>query len=440
VVEQFLNHIQRHNLCKTNDKILLAVSGGIDSMVMLHLFKQAGFSIGVAHCNFQLRGNASDDDELFVGRYCDAHNIPFYTRRFNTAEIAGQEGKSVQLVARELRYAFFYELIDKYSFDAIATAHHLTDNLETVLLNLTRGTGIDGLAGIPLKNRNTIRPMMFASREAIRDFAVDNSITWREDLSNETDDYTRNLIRHQVIPHLREINQNLEHTIEGTLERIRAVKDAFAITIDEHTRQFVKHVNDQWHIDKNIFREISNAEVVLWEILKDKGFSYDQCRMLKSLGDTGKRIYASPYCLTVDRKSYILSRQTILENYPLQITADTVSITGFGSVLNFKSCGIDGFGLQRDSSIAQLDLSLISFPLTWRIWKSGDAFRPLGMSSAKKISDFLIDAKIPLPDKEKVSVLVSGEDIVWVVGFRINDKYKVTPGTRQVLIIQEAEV
>jgi tRNA(Ile)-lysidine synthase len=440
VVEQFLNHIQRHNLCKTNDKILLAVSGGMDSMVMLHLFRQAGFSIGVAHCNFQLRGNASDEDELLVGRYCDAHNVPFYAERFNTGAIVDERGKSVQVVARELRYAFFEKLVHEYSFDSIATAHHLTDNIETVLLNLTRGTGIDGLAGIPLKNRNIIRPMMFASRDTIKTFAVANGIAWREDQSNETDDYNRNLIRHHVIPRLRQINPNLDYTFQSTLERVHAVKITFANTLDEYKHQFVKVVHDQLHIDKKILQEISNPEVVLWEMLKDKGFTYEQCRMLNSVTDTGKRIYSLQFSLTVDRKYLIVAPLATNKTHELNITADTTRISGFGSTLQLQRSDIGAFHMSLEPAIAQLDLSLIKFPLTWRIWKSGDAFRPLGMSSAKKISDFLIDAKIPIPDKERVTVLLSGDEIVWVVGFRIDDKYKVTPETRQVLVIQHAEV
>jgi tRNA(Ile)-lysidine synthase len=441
VVEQFLNHIQRHNLCKTNDKILLAVSGGIDSMVMLHLFSRAGFSIGVAHCNFQLRDQASDEDEIFVSSYCTSNNIPFYTRKFETARIVNETGKSVQVVARELRYNFFDALVTQHSFDAVATAHHLTDNLETVLLNLTRGTGIDGLAGIPVKNGNIIRPMMFASRDDVRQYAITNGITWREDKSNETDDYSRNLIRHHVLPRLREINPNLDYTFQTTTERIQAAKGIFRKTIDRTADQFVKLADDQVHIDKNIFNEVGHPEVILWELIKDFGFNYEQCRLMTSVTETGKRIHSSDYSLTVDRTSLIISPRIKSEvNASIEITRDTSSITAFGSMLTFRSIPMEKFHLSSEPSIGQLDLSLIKFPLTWRAWRTGDSFRPIGMSSSKKVSDFLIDAKISVPDKEKVTVLLSGDEIVWVVPYRINDKYKVTPKTQEVLIINHQQV
>lgn len=435
MVEQFLNHIQRHNLCKTNDKILLAVSGGIDSIVMTHLFVSAGFTVAVAHCNFQLRGQASNSDEAFVSLFCLDHKIPFHTKRFDTAATAAEQRESIQVTARNLRYDFFDQLCREHGYSYVATGHHLDDNIETVLLNLTRGTGIDGLTGIPVKTKNVIRPMLFASRSQIHEYATFHRLTWREDASNATDDYSRNLIRHHVVPKLLEINPGLYHTFRNTIERLSFSRNLNREHIQKMSEQFCREIRGQLHIDKNILREIDPPEIVLWEMLKSRGFNYEQCKLIAQLDGVGKQIFSGSHSLTSDRDAFIVAPINTNSD-TVQITPETVSASRHGRSIQIRQQPLSAFQLSLHRSLAQLDVAKVKFPITWRRWQAGDSFRPFGMSSSKKISDFLIDLKVPLPDKDNVTVLESAGEIIWVVDFRIDDRYKVTQKTSEVLIIE----
>src|SRR5688500_3351024 len=221
MLEQFLNHITRFRLCEKSDRILVAISGGVDSMTMLHLFQQAGYQFSVAHCNFQLRGKESDDDEIFVKDVCQQLQIPVYTRRFETESFAWEQGLSIQMAARDLRYAWFNELMNLHDYQLLATGHHLDDSMETILLNITKGSSTEGLAGIPVKNGKIIRPLLFASRAQVEKYAGEIDIRWREDKSNLTDDYQRNFIRHHIIPKLKELNPSLETTWQHGIEKIQ---------------------------------------------------------------------------------------------------------------------------------------------------------------------------------------------------------------------------
>ncbi len=435
MVEQFLNHIQRHNLCKTNDKILLAVSGGIDSIVMAHLFITVGFSVAVAHCNFQLRGEASNDDEAFVNMFCVDHKIPFHVRRFETASIAAESGESIQVCARKLRYDFFNQLYRDHGYNYVATGHHLDDNIETILLNLTRGTGIDGLAGIPVKVENIIRPLLFASRSQIHDYAAFHRLAWREDESNAGDDYARNVMRHHVVPKLMEVNPGLHRTFQNTIERLGFSGDMSREHIRQISERYCKEVRDQLHIDKKILREVDHPEVLLWELLKSRGFNYEQCKLIPRLDSTGKRIFSGSHSLTSDREVFIIASAGT-NNDSVTIMPDTLSVAGHGRSLGIAMEPVSTFRLSLDKSLAQLDMAKVQFPITWRRWRAGDSFRPFGMSHSKKVSDFLIDLKVSLPDKDHVTVLESAGEIIWVVGFRIDDRYKVTQKTSEVLIIE----
>ena len=435
MVEQLLNHIARHQLCKTSDKILLAVSGGIDSMVMAHLFREAGFHTGVVHCNFQLRGEASLADEALVNTYCVDHRIPFHTKRFNTEAAAQAMDASIQVAARNLRYEYFYEIKNKFGYDLIATAHHLNDNLETILLNFVRGTGINGLTGIPLKNGDVIRPMLFATRDEIYEHATFQRIVWRDDASNETDDYSRNLIRHHVIPKLKEINPSLERSFKNNLERLAFAKTSTSKNVAQIAEEYSSIRNGQLYIHKNILTEVPDVAVVLWELLKEKGFNYDQCRLVPSIVTTGKQIRSKHYVLTVDREHLIVDR-IALQYDAVEIDRETSSITAYDNTLALEVQEMKKFTLDGSPSKAQLDLAKIRFPLLWRTWQPGDVFKPLGMPYRKKVSDFLIDQRVPLNDKQRVTVLVCGDEIVWIVGYRVNDDFKVTSKTAEVLVIE----
>ncbi len=437
MLEQFLNHIRTNKLLTAKDKVLLAVSGGMDSMVMLFLFKQAGLQAGVAHCNFQLRGAESDGDANLVMEIAGKYGFPLHAKKFNVGKYAGEKGLSTQMAARDLRYEWFNELAQEHAYTVIATAHHLNDVFETILLNLVRGTGLDGITGIPLKQKNIIRPLLFASRQQIESFAQENNINWREDSSNASDYYQRNLIRHKIIPLMREINPNLEGTFSDTLVRLSAGREFARSYLKEFSVRNIYYDGKHVLIKKEEIMKQPFPKVVLWELLKDLGFNFDQCTEIARGGHQPGMLFHSPdYQLTIDRDEFIVNRQTDARKKHVEILPDDFRATSPDMELSLEIIDADKFVLVKDKTIAQLDADRIQFPLLWRQWHGGDRFVPLGMQHHKKISDFLVDEKVSLPDKRNVTVVESQGEIIWVVGRRIADPYKVTGETKSVLVIK----
>lgn len=436
VQEQLLNHIERHALCKTTDKILLAVSGGLDSMVMFHLMKNAGFRVGVAHCNFQLRGEESLADEALVRATSVQRQVPFFSRKFETARHATAERISIQMAARDLRYTWFEDLLAKEGYDYVATAHHFNDVIETVFMNMVRGTGIDGLIGISPKKQRVIRPLLFASRRMLLDYAVEHEVAWREDASNLKDDYPRNFIRHQVIPRLEELNPNFEGTFRDTHERLTGAVQFSASHIKSFKTQAVTVSGHSLSVDIAKIRTLESPAVMLWEIIKDFGFKYDHCKKVVADHQPGKVFFSVSHQLVVDRDLYLIAPKRTLAFATVEIEEGQRECHEGGQWLAFTHAEQPGYILRKDSALAQLDADLLRYPLTWRTWRAGDYFTPLGMAQEKKLSDFLIDLKIPFHHKADVTVLESGGDIVWVVGYRISERYKVKPETRRVLVIE----
>ncbi len=427
--QKFLSYSAQIKLFTTKNRTLLAVSGGIDSMVMLHLSLECGFHIGVAHANFQLRGNESEGDEKFVEEICKKNSIPFFTKQFETESYAKSNHLSIQMAARELRYQWFNELLTEKHFDFIATAHHLTDSIETVLLNLVRGSGLEGLDGIASKNDKVIRPMLFATRLEIENYARENKMEWREDRSNATDDYTRNFIRHQVYPLLKELNPSLEKTFDESVKKISGAVELMEAGAEQWKQRFERKKDRQVHLDKKGFESIKNPESVLWNLIKSFGFNFDQCcQIITALkGQSGKGFTSSQFELVIDRDHLIISKnQTGLTETLIEFNQTEASLGNFKLKIEKKQ-NID---FKDDPSIAFLDASKLKFPLRWRKWKPGDSFHPLGMIHKKKLSDFLIDQKISVADKETTTVLESGNEIVWVVGLRVDDRHKITEATK----------
>lgn len=435
MLEQLLNHIQRHRLCESKDKILLAVSGGIDSMVMLHLFRQAGVHIGVAHCNFQLRGAESAADESLVKKICDEYGVICHTQKFDAGEYAQLKQLSIQMAARNLRYGYFQELAAAHRYQLIATAHHLNDSFETVMINLVRGTGLEGVTGIPLKNGNVIRPMLFATRQMITTYAQQHELVWREDKSNQQDDYQRNFIRSHVVTALKQLNAALEETFRNTQERLQGADQLLKHFVAQFSNDAVLKQGGEMRINFRMIRSLPAPAVLLWQMLKDKGYNYTQCQEMLVDHQAGKRFYSSSYVLTIDRQFFIVEP---LRNYPvfsLAIASAEANIQTDMGTLILQRVDADNFEIEKNNQRAQLDLSKIKWPLLWRSWKAGDSFVPLGMKHSKKISDFLIDLKIPFPEKERVTVIESAGTVVWVVGYRIHDHFKMTGHTREALMI-----
>lgn len=435
MLQQFQSHIRQW--CKTTDKILLAVSGGLDSIVMLHLFKEAGFSISVAHCNFQLRGKESNDDESFVKMICEKWNLPFHTIRFETNNYATEKGLSIQLAARELRYKWFREVKDANHLSWIATAHHFNDSIETWLLNFSKGTSLDGLLGIPEKNNDIIRPLLFATREEIENYAADTGISWREDESNQTDDYQRNFIRHQLIPKLKELNPSFETSMEKTIEKLKGSAMIVSESVDRWKNQFQKSEPEKILLLKSGFKNQTKRHntSLLWELIKNYGFHYNQCAMIISAldGQSGKRFLSETHVLIIDRDHLIITphRQALTE---VKIESIDQSIVLGKQNLHLEIRPQADLLLSSKNQVI-MNAALVGFPIIWRKWKPGDFFYPMGMTSRKKISDFLIDEKVSLVDKDSVTVLEAKGEIIWLVGHRIDNRFKVTDSTQQVLCI-----
>ena len=440
LIEAFQRYIDENNLVTHDDRILLTVSGGVDSMVMLSLFVRCGYAVGVAHCNFQLRGAESDEDELLVRDEAARYGVPWYNRRFETAAEMERTGESMEMAARRLRYAWFDELSHAEGYTAVAIAHHADDSIETFFINLLRGTGLRGLTGISIQVGKVVRPLLFASRREILEYAAANHIPYREDSSNRSTKYLRNKIRLGLIPRIREINpkftslmcRNLARLTDAQLfinhgiERIRET----AVTSSEGI--------DTIHLDR--IDPAFPQEFVIYELLNSAyGFKGDVidalCRALGQ-GASGRRFYARDHVAVPDRGKILVA--PIAPDDECLTTVEKGAPRSYcgNAVLYYEYCDIDtikNFGVPEQ--IAQVDADRLQFPLTLRRWREGDWFIPFGMTGRKKVSDFLIDAKVSLPEKQRQFVLLSGEEIVWLVGRRIDDRYRLTSETENVLRI-----
>jgi len=431
--DEFLKHLSLKKLCTDKDKILLAVSGGIDSMVMLQLFQSSTFHISVAHANFQLRGNESDGDEQFVKDYCAQHAIQFFSERFSTTQYASENSLSTQMAARELRYSWFEQLLHENHFDFVATAHHLNDSIETSLLSFARGSSIEGFDGIAVKYGKIIRPLLFATRDQITHYAHQNKIVWREDSSNASDDYQRNFIRHKVVPLLQELNSSLENSFKDSIEKISGANELTAIGVEAWREKFEQKKYNQTLLSKTGFDNSQNPAGLLWNLVKQFGFNLDQCEQIITAlhGQPGKHFASHDYELTIDREHLIISKRENIE-MEVQIEENQHEVQFGNLTLTIQETA--KIEISKDPFIANLDASKIKFPLVWRKWKPGDSFHPLGMEGKKKLSDFFIDQKISLVDKEKITVLESGNEIVWVIGHRIDDRYKISQGFSKAML------
>lgn len=406
-------------------------------MVLLNLFHKAEFKFVVAHCNFKLRGEESDGDEKMVIEHTQSLGMTCLSRNFETKEYAESKGISIQMAARELRRVWFEQLIKENNLQFIATAHHLNDSLETVIFNLTKGTGLSGLKGIPPKNGCYIRPLMFTKRSMIQQFANENNLTWREDQSNSSVKYHRNLIRHRVIPELRKINPNLEETFLYSSEKLLAAEQIVNDEISDCRAELLEKTSSGFKISKANIQNIADSAFTLFEILKKFSFNFSQVKdLLNALsGQAGKTIFSTDHKISIDREYVFVNRleKNTPETYLVEDNETRVQ-TAFSDI-TFEIISSNQVNFSNDNNIAFLDLESLRFPLKIRLWAHGDRFRPLGMHHKKKLSDFMIDEKIPLNLKERVLVLTSEENIVWVIGYRIDDRYKVTANTNKIFKI-----
>lgn len=440
LIDRLEKFIKKGKLFAKTDHLLVAVSGGIDSIVLMHLLHDLSFNISIAHCNFQLRGNDSDQDEEMVMATAQRLNLAYHVTRFDTKEYAKKQKLSTQVAARELRYDWFDQLMSAHGYSHLLTAHHAGDQVETVLYNLSKGTGISGLRGIPIKRGHIARPLLFASKQAIEDYARDHHITWREDLSNESTKYARNKIRHNVVPELKKINSNLEQTIINNSIHFSAIEKLLMKKVDEIINQYSIHEHGQVRIELAWYDESIGGLAILTEILKPYHFNFQQCMGLGELineGTTqgGKCFYSKSHQLLLDRGTIIIANKKASQHFEAvwQDPEHTISTPEIELRAETVSNSVKW---TTNNNEAYLDHDKIQFPLTIRNWKQGDSFYPLGMQSKKKLSDFMIDEKIPLNLKEKIILVISQEEVIWVVGHRIDNRYKMTSNTQNVLVLK----
>jgi tRNA(Ile)-lysidine synthase len=437
---EFNKFIQDNHLFRPDDKILLAVSGGIDSMVMTHLFLQTDCRTAIMHCNFKLRAVDSDKDEEFVRKYAESHSLPFFSTTFNTKEFAGSKNISVQMAARDLRYNWFEEIRQKFNYDLIAVAHNLNDNAETLLINLTRGTGLAGLSGMRLISNNIIRPLLFATRDDIVNYSNKHKIKFREDKSNADTKYIRNKIRHQIIPVLKEINPSIEVTLNETAERFKGINEIVTRYISKIREKISEQKEDLISYNVNQLKRYQENSTIIFELFRPYGITNQQLDDLIKVinGKTGGQIITNCCRIIKNRKEIIVSQ----ENSRSESFYNVNAADGFKNIPGIVSAELfevnDTFQIPYDSSIACLDYSKLKFPLKIRKWETGDNFYPLGMKQKKKLSDYFIDNKYSLFDKENRLILESDGEIVWVIGDRIDNRFKIRKSTKKALIIKSA--
>jgi len=436
MISRFLSFVESNNIAIKKGKIVLATSGGIDSVVLAYLFHQLELDFAIAHCNFRLRGGESDKDEAFVRELASGFNVKFHVMKFDTAEYVKLRGISIQMAARELRYSWFEDLIEKHGYTSVATAHHRGDVAETVLFNLSKGTGLAGLHGIKAKSKNLIRPLLFASRDEIEKFAQEKKIEWREDSSNTSVKYSRNKIRHQVIPLLEEINPKAQEAIYRTSKRVEELELFLKHQFKSILKEVVEVRDHTTLIDIKLLSKIPGYGYILHQILKPFGFSYSQSSLISNGINriSGKLFYSLAHVANLDREHLIVSTKNE--------DGVNVLINGLNSEYDIgskrvitKNIAMTDFHLTKSNNVLALDKAKLKFPLKIRNWKKGDVFCPLGMKGKKKLSDFMIDAKIPVNLKSKILVVLSGNEIAGVLNHRLDDRFKIVKATEEVFEI-----
>lgn len=437
----FQEHIKKTKLFLPENKILLAVSGGIDSVVMANLFYRSNYDFSVVHCNFGLRGIESDGDELFVKDLAAKYNKVFYSEKFETQSYANDNGVSIQMAARELRYNFFRQLAEHYSINFIATAHHKDDEAETFFINLLRGTGISGLTGINANNQGIIRPLLFASKENITEYAISARLKYREDSSNKEDKYLRNKIRHIIIPALKQIDPVFDETLHSNMQKLYQAETIYKTAIEKKAAEIITETQNNISINISQLLATEAPETYLYEFICKYGFNYSMINNIISICTSsipGKIFKSSSHILLVDRDNIIIRK---LEKDGQQKSVFHINNTDkeiFEPIhLTICRTRIDNnFKIPVESNNAFLDASKIKFPLVIRHWEKGDYFYPLGNNGRKKLSDFFNNLKINRFEKEKIWLICSEGNIIWIAGYRISNKFRITNETKEAYIIK----
>ncbi len=425
-----------HQLSTTNCHLVLAVSGGLDSIVLTDLVSKAGFPFSIAHCNFQLRGEESERDEAFVRSLSIKYGVEVSVKQFETSKFAEENKLGIQEVARVLRYQWFDELLNsklKTKNCKLATAHHADDNVETVLFKIFRGTGMNGLHGILPQQGKILRPLLFAKRDEILSYAKENQLEWVEDSSNESTKYTRNYIRHEVLPILKQIFPSVSENLGSSIERWQEAELLYNQSIDLHKKKLCELKGNEIHIPVLKLQKASPIKTITFEIITDFGFTSAQTDEVLALlqSESGKYVASSTHRIIRNRNWLIIAPNQSTEANNILIEEGEKKIQFAEGELLIESTV--NYQPSTVNSVATLDAAEIKYPLLLRKWKQGDYFYPLGMKKKKKLSRFLIDQKVSLIDKEKIWVVESQKKIVWIIGYRIDDRFKITSSTKNVL-------
>lgn len=460
LLQQYKDYIRANNLFNSKDKLLLAVSGGVDSVSLCELTKQAGYDFVIAHCNFKLRGEESERDMEFVKDLAKKYGVEYYVKEFETKQYATEHKLSIQEAARKLRYDWFAELVRTNESgvvsggltpdselrppDYLLTAHHADDNIETVLMNFFRGTGIKGLKGIEPKQGKIIRPLLFARRTQLEDFVTQNKLKYVTDSSNLKEDYSRNYFRNTVIPLLQKVFPEVNENILNNIERFRDVSSLYNQAIELHKKKLLEYKGEEIHIPVLKLKKAEPLKSVVYEIAKDWNFSSQQVNEIINLSDseTGKYICSATHRILKNRNWLIISPNEVADPQIILIEKGASNFRHSIFDIQFEVIPVSDFRHQSSNNVANLDAHEIQFPLILRKWKAGDYFYPLGMTNLpagrqgkKKLSRFFIDQKLSKTEKEKVWVLEMNKKILWIVGHRIDDRFKITEKTKSVLKI-----
>jgi len=440
LAERFSRFIKEENLFNKKDRLLIAVSGGVDSVVLCHLCNMAGYDFVIAHCNFQLRGAESDADEQFVRSLADRYGVNVFTRKFDTVAYATENKASIQVAARNLRYNWFGELLNEEGSGKpgyILTAHHANDNIETMLMNFFKGTGIGGLQGIMPKSgtgNRLVRPLLFAKKEELIEYAAENKLPFREDSSNSSDKYTRNYFRNKLIPSLQEVYPSVEDNLLDNINRFRNIGTLYRLSVKNLKKKLVITKGNEQHIPVLKLLKTPALHAIVYEIIQDYGFAPSQVTEVLALleSGSGKYICSHTHRILHNRGWLIITALTDGSSMHVLIEESDTSIFFGKHQMLIKQMEKPG-KIDSNIKLALLDAGNIRFPLLVRKWKRGDYFYPLGMQKKKKLSKFFIDNKFSLVDKENAWVVEMDKKIIWVVGHRIDDRFKITSSTKQVL-------
>ena len=439
MLEKFESFVSDNNLFSKDDRILIALSGGVDSVVLSHLMCRANYKISLAHCNFHLRDEESNRDEAFVRSWAKENNIPLFVKEFDTYQYMKENKLSLEMAARDLRYNWFNSLLESEGFTCLCTAHHLDDSIETFFINLLRGTGIAGLHGIKVKNDKIVRPLLFATREEILSYAKQNNISYVEDSTNSETKFTRNKIRHNLFPVLREINPNFEFALKKDIEYLNDTEFIFRREIEKTKKEIIETEQEVIKINISKLKQLNPMKIYLYEILSEYGFNETNISDILSCLDenSGKQFFSKTHRLVKDRQYIfidVIKNNTtndffLIDNcqssliHPLKMQIELLRDLKF-------------INISKDKNIAMLDADLLKFPLILRKWRQGDSFVPFGMKKEKKLSDYFTSNKYSLLDKENQWILCSEEKIVWLVAERIDDRFRISNKTKNILKIE----